>query len=64
MDDDTVCFAYSSTESAIFSLQSLAATDVPVPSSSTSNVAGRSGLTGLAGYMTLGLGAKAKPGDW
>ena len=62
MDQDTVCFGYTSTEYVIFSLQSLTTTEILTPAPATSTTAGMGALTGLTGYMTLGLGAKAKPG--
>lgn len=49
-------------EYAIFSLQSLSTTEVSTPLPVTSSVAGMGAFTGLTGYMTLGLGAKQKPG--
>ncbi|KIJ12775.1 hypothetical protein PAXINDRAFT_181469 [Paxillus involutus ATCC 200175] len=69
LDSSNVCFAYSPTEHAIFSLENSTTVDVtmpaPVPTSSSSTGLGMgtfSGL-GLSNYMTLGLGAKAaKPG--
>lgn len=59
MDNDLACFGYSATEYAVFSLSRMTVTDVamPVPLSGPSGA-----FTGLSGYMTLGLGAKSKPG--
>ncbi|KAF8841813.1 hypothetical protein BDN67DRAFT_900734 [Paxillus ammoniavirescens] len=69
LDSSNVCFAYSPTEHAIFSLENSTTVDVtmpaPVPTSSSSTGLGMgtfSGL-GLSNYMSLGLGGKAaKPG--
>ncbi|KAF9560733.1 hypothetical protein CPC08DRAFT_636245 [Agrocybe pediades] len=61
LDKDTVCFAYSPTEYAIFSLQTMTATDIVTPLPVASSVTAMNALTGLTGYMTLGLGTKAKP---
>ena len=58
LNPDTACFAYSSTEYAIFSISTMSAVDVVTPLPVTSS---KGTLTGLTGYMTLGLGAKAKP---
>lgn len=59
LDSDNVCFAYSSTEYAVFSISKLTTLDVttPIPASVSMGA-----FSGLSGYMTLGLGAKAKPG--
>ncbi|THV01026.1 hypothetical protein K435DRAFT_718392 [Dendrothele bispora CBS 962.96] len=62
MDNVNACFAYSATEHAVFSLNSMSATDVTIPLPTTGPATtAASAFTGLAGYMTLGLGAKAKP---
>jgi hypothetical protein len=58
---DLVCFGYTPTEYAIFSLQSLSATEISTPALAASTAAGIGALTGLTGYMTLGLGTKVKP---
>ncbi|KAF9026027.1 hypothetical protein BDZ89DRAFT_1135054 [Hymenopellis radicata] len=57
MTPDRICFAYAP-DFAIFDLNTMTATEVtlPLPTSTTA-----SAFTGLTGYMTLGLGAKAKP---
>ncbi|KAJ4480006.1 hypothetical protein J3R30DRAFT_3467312 [Lentinula aciculospora] len=62
MDNDLACFAYSATEYAVFSLSRMTANEVTIslPVSTSSSTMGA--LTGLSGYMTLGLGAKSKPG--
>ncbi|KAF4597180.1 Vacuolar morphoproteinsis protein 6 [Pleurotus pulmonarius] len=67
LNSETLSFAYSPTEHAIFSIPTLTATDIshtPNPTAGTVVAAtglGMSALTGLTGYMTLGLGAKPKP---
>ncbi|EEB89649.1 hypothetical protein MPER_12232, partial [Moniliophthora perniciosa FA553] len=62
MDDDHACFAYPANEYAIFSFDKLICTDVsmPLPTAGPASTMGK--LSGLTGYMALGLGAKAKPG--
>ncbi|KAJ6608678.1 hypothetical protein B0H10DRAFT_516741 [Mycena sp. CBHHK59/15] len=66
LDKDTACFAYSPTEYAMFSVLSMTATDISIPLPVTAAGAGMAALTGLGagltGYMTLGLGAKPRPG--
>lgn len=59
MNDDTIAFAYSLTEHAIFSLKSMTLIDIALPAAATA--AGMGAFSGLTGYMTLGLGSKAKP---
>jgi hypothetical protein len=59
MNDDTIAFAYSLTEHAIFSLKTLVPVDITLPVTTTT--AGIGAFSGLTGYMTLGLGSKAKP---
>lgn len=61
LNSDTACFAYSPTEYAIFSIPTMTAVDINTPLPITSSGAAMNALTGLTGYMTLGLGAKAKP---
>ena len=61
LNNDSICFAYSPTEHALFSVKTLLATDLTLPASTTASVTGMGAFTGLTGYMTLGLGAKAKP---
>ncbi|KAJ7116484.1 hypothetical protein C8R44DRAFT_209802 [Mycena epipterygia] len=66
LDKDTVCFGYSPTEYAIFSIPSMSATDVSIPLPVTAASTGMGAFAGLGGYglggyMTLGLGAKPKP---
>ncbi|KAJ7039656.1 hypothetical protein C8F04DRAFT_1086112 [Mycena alexandri] len=64
LNKDTACFAYSPTEYAIFSISTMTATDISVPLPVTAAGTGMAAFTGLGlgGYMTLGLGAKPKPG--
>ncbi|KAJ3504846.1 hypothetical protein NLJ89_g7728 [Agrocybe chaxingu] len=71
LNKDTACFAYSPTEYAIFSIGTMTAVDIVTPLPVTSSRTAMNALTGLTGYMTLGLGAKAKPavvqvadGEW
>ncbi|EGN98719.1 hypothetical protein SERLA73DRAFT_168336 [Serpula lacrymans var. lacrymans S7.3] len=59
LDNDNVCFAYSPTEYAVFSIAKLTTVEVTTPVTASTSMGTFSGLTG---YMTLGLGAKAKPG--
>lgn len=59
MNDDSIAFAYSNTEHAIFSLKTMTAVEITLPSTTTTTAMGA--FSGLTGYMTLGLGAKAKP---
>lgn len=59
MSDDTIAFAYSLTEHAIFSLKTKTSVDIALPATMTTTAMGA--FSGLTGYMTLGLGAKAKP---
>ncbi|KAK7032798.1 rab guanyl-nucleotide exchange factor [Favolaschia claudopus] len=66
LDKDTACFAYPDTEYAIFSIPNMTATEVTTPLPGPAVAAGMgsafTGLGGLGGYMTLGLGAKPKSG--
>ncbi|PFH51068.1 hypothetical protein AMATHDRAFT_143451 [Amanita thiersii Skay4041] len=62
VDHETACFAYTSTEHAIFNISTMTATDVTTPSLIAAAAStGMSALTGLSGYMSLGFGAKTKP---
>ena len=61
LDHETACFAYSPTEYAMFSMRTMTATDIVTPLPITGSGTAMNALTGLTGYMTLGLGAKAKP---
>jgi len=59
-DHSAICFAYSPTEYAVFSVEKLTATEVILPLQPTISMAGMGAFAGLTGYMTLGLGAKLK----
>lgn len=59
-DHHTISLAYSPTEYAVFSVDKLTTTEVTTPIQATTSVTGMGAFTGLTGYMTLGLGAKAK----
>ncbi|KAG5653638.1 hypothetical protein H0H81_011740 [Sphagnurus paluster] len=63
LDHDTACFAYSPTEYAIFTISTMTAVDIstPLPVTSSTGATAMGALTGLTGYMTLGLGTKPKP---
>lgn len=66
VDNDVICLAYTPTDYILFSLLTLSTTEVAIPSTTSLSVTGISNmgvgaLSGLGGYMTLGLGAKAKP---
>lgn len=61
-DHDTICLGYSPTDYAVFSLEKLTATEIVTPAQATTTMAGMGAFSGLSGYMTLGLGAKPKPG--
>ncbi|KAF8183418.1 hypothetical protein BJ912DRAFT_1144866 [Pholiota molesta] len=61
LDKDTACFAYSPTEYAMFSIPTMSAADIVTPLPAAGSGSAMNALTGLTGYMTLGLGAKAKP---
>ncbi|KAL0955078.1 hypothetical protein HGRIS_003995 [Hohenbuehelia grisea] len=61
MNSDTLCFSYSPTEYAVFSIPALLATDIATTPGSNPSLAGMSAFSGITGYMSLGLGAKHKP---
>lgn len=61
-DHRTICLAYPPTDYAVFSLEKLTAIDVVTPLQATTSMPGMGAFTGITGYMTLGLGAKPKPG--
>lgn len=61
LNEDKVCFAYSPTDYAIFSVSTMTAAEISTPLPITTSATAMGALTGLTGYMTLGLGAKAKP---
>ncbi|KAI5122751.1 hypothetical protein M0805_009834 [Coniferiporia weirii] len=60
-----LCLAYTATEHVLFYLDTMSTAEltmpVNVPSSTSAGGYGMNALTGLGGYMTLGLAAKAKP---
>ncbi|KAI0073891.1 hypothetical protein K474DRAFT_1626886 [Panus rudis PR-1116 ss-1] len=63
---DVVCFGYTPTDYALFSLKTMSTIEITTPvtiATSTSSIGnmGKGAFSGLSGYMTLGLGAKAKP---
>ncbi|KAF9815620.1 hypothetical protein IEO21_04480 [Rhodonia placenta] len=63
---DTIYFGYSLSDYALFSLKTSSMTELtlPVPTATSGSAIGNMGmgaLSGLGGYMTLGLGSKAKP---
>ncbi|KAI6108169.1 hypothetical protein F5141DRAFT_100478 [Pisolithus sp. B1] len=58
LDYDNVCFAYSPTEYAVFSISKLAAVDVVLPTAPSTSMGA---LSGLGTYMMLSRGAKSKP---
>ncbi|KAI6042930.1 vacuolar sorting protein 39 domain 1-domain-containing protein [Pisolithus marmoratus] len=58
LDYDNVCFAYSPTEYAMFSISRLAAVDVILPIVPATSMGA---LSGLGSYMMLSRGAKQKP---
>ncbi|KAF5327421.1 hypothetical protein D9619_004692 [Psilocybe cf. subviscida] len=61
INKDTACFAYSPTEFAMFSIPTMTAADIVIPLPTTGSSTTMNAISGLTGYMTLGLGAKAKP---
>ncbi|KNZ73327.1 Vam6/Vps39-like protein [Termitomyces sp. J132] len=63
LDHDNVCFAYSPTEYALFTISTMTAVEIstPLPITSSASAGAMGALSGLTGYMTLGLGAKPKP---
>ncbi|KAG6840674.1 hypothetical protein C0991_005179 [Blastosporella zonata] len=61
LDQDTMCFAYSPSEYAMFSISIMTAVDITTPLPTTTSTSAIGAFSGLTGYMTLGLGAKPKP---
>ncbi|KAF8896557.1 vacuolar sorting protein 39 domain 2-domain-containing protein [Infundibulicybe gibba] len=61
LDRETACFAYAPNEYAVFSLVGMNVVDIAMPLPAPGSTSAMGALTGLTGYMTLGLGAKAKP---
>ena len=45
----------------MFSIPTMTAADIVIPLPTTGSSTTMNAITGLTGYMTLGLGAKAKP---
>ncbi|KAF9064436.1 hypothetical protein BDP27DRAFT_1230507 [Rhodocollybia butyracea] len=62
MNNDLVCFAYSATEYAVFSISKITVAEVAMTLPASGPTSTMGAFTGLSGYMTLGLGAKSKPG--
>ncbi|KAL1752471.1 hypothetical protein FB107DRAFT_219865 [Schizophyllum commune] len=61
LNPDVLCFGYSPTEYATFTIPTMSVTDIstpPPPQPSTTTVGA---FTGLSGYMALALGARQKP---
>ncbi|CCL98167.1 uncharacterized protein FIBRA_00161 [Fibroporia radiculosa] len=63
---DVLCFGYSVSDYALFSLRTSTMTELTMPVASAPSVSGISNmgmgaLSGLGGYMTLGLGTKTRP---
>ncbi|PCH42287.1 rab guanyl-nucleotide exchange factor [Wolfiporia cocos MD-104 SS10] len=61
-----ICFGYSVSDYALFSLETSRMAEITPPVTSAASSSGISNMSmgafsGLGGYMTLGLGAKAKP---
>ncbi|KAG6816641.1 hypothetical protein H0H87_004387 [Tephrocybe sp. NHM501043] len=63
LDHDTVCFAYSPTDYAMFSISTMTAVDIttPLPITTSASATAIGAFSGFTGYMTLGLGVKPKP---
>lgn len=61
LSKDIACFAYSPTEFALFSIQTMTTSEIVFPLPTTASGSAMNAFSGLTGYMTLGLGAKAKP---
>ncbi|RPD61108.1 hypothetical protein L226DRAFT_534756 [Lentinus tigrinus ALCF2SS1-7] len=65
VDGQTLCWGHTPTDYCLTSVKTSVTVDVttPIPTTSSTNSIGMGmgALSGLGGYMTLGLGAKAKP---
>lgn len=66
MNNEVLCWGHTPTDYALTSLTTSVTVDAstPIPTTSSSGSIGNMGigaLSGLGGYMTLGLVAKAKP---
>ena len=59
MNGETIAFAYLLAKHAISSLKTMTPVEIALPSTMTA--IGMGAFSGLTGYMTLGLGPKAKP---
>ncbi|KAL5525933.1 hypothetical protein ACEPAG_7271 [Sanghuangporus baumii] len=62
---NVLCLAYTASDHVLFYLETMTAAEltmpVNMPTSTSSGGYGMSSLSGLGGYMSLGLAAKAKP---
>lgn len=65
-----IAMAYTQTDHALLYLETMSTADIVVPSTAAPGAStglggamgyGMTAFSGLGGYMTLGLGAKAKP---
>lgn len=60
-----LCLVYSATEHVLFYLETMSTAELTMPvnitASTSAGAYGINALSGLGGYMTLGLAAKAKP---
>ncbi|GBE87785.1 Vacuolar morphogenesis protein [Sparassis crispa] len=66
LNNNVICFGYMPTDFAVFSIKTFSTIEFTAPLSPTTSGVGIStkgmgALSGLGGYMTLGLGAKARP---
>ncbi|KAF7985633.1 hypothetical protein HWV62_2139 [Athelia sp. TMB] len=59
-DHSTICLAYAP-EYAVFSVTTMTAVDVSMPTQAAATTSVGGAFSGLSGYMTLGLGSKPKP---
>ena len=62
---NVLCLAYTATDHVLFFLETMSTAELTmpmnIPSSASSGTYGMTALSGLGGYMSLGLAAKAKP---
>ncbi|KAI0768086.1 hypothetical protein BD413DRAFT_605556 [Trametes elegans] len=66
LDGESICWGHTPTDYAVTSLKTSSTADITTPiltatSSGSIGNMGMGALSGLGGYMTLGLGAKARP---
>ena len=66
MNGETLCWGHTPTDYCVTSLKTSITVDVTTPiatvtSGGSISTMGMGAFSGLGGYMTLGLGAKAKP---